>query len=383
MANRLVLSPITGKLASSKFFDWILSVTRSIQKLSEALAEAMNPKLIGLLVFDQMTAAELSGAAEVFSRARMLAGDDRKFCCYEILTLGIGDTQAVTECGIIIKPQVPIADAPPLDTLIVPGGNGIHDARLTKKIAKWLRRRAPATRRIATCGNGIYALAATGLLDGRRVAVHWRCARDVALQFPNLRVNSNTLFIKDGPFYTCAGGTAALDLSLALIEEDFGRQLALNLARELVLYFKRSGDQEQCSEPLQFQIQSSDRFADLSGWILSDLHQDLSVEALARRACMSPRNFSRLFKNAFGKTPAEFVATARISEAQRRLRVPRNSIENVANSVGFRSADAFSRAFEREVGCLPSAYRSLIRVTVEDDLTTHQSKLPKSLLAHA
>ncbi len=193
----------------------------------------------------------------------------------------------------------------------------------------------------------------------------------------------NRLFVKDSPFYTCAGGASAVDLSLSLIEEDYGRQVALKLARELVVQLKRSGEQAQYSEPLQFQVESSERFADLAAWILCNLDQDLSVEALAQRACMSPRNFARLFKHAFGTTPAEFVATARIREAQRRLRVPRTSIESVGASVGFKSADAFSRTFERHIGCRPSTYRARLETTPQGDLLNRRSRVVEPLLAHA
>ncbi len=307
---------------------------------------AMIPKTVGLIVFEQMSADELTGAAEAFSRAKMPTGDGREFRCYHIITLGVSTEPCVTECGIIVKPRLDIRDAPLLDTIIVSGGSGIDDARLRKKIAKWLSRRAPATRRIATLGRSIYALAATGLLDGRQVTTHWRFAKDVALRFPKLQINPNRLFVKDGPFYTCAGGASV----------------------------KRSGEQEQYSEPLQFQVESSERFADLAAWILCHLNQDLSVEALAQRACMSPRNFARLFKHAFDTTPAEFVATARINEAQRRLRVRRTSIESVGASVGFKSADAFSRAFERHVGCRPGAYRARLEITPQGDFVIQRSK---------
>jgi transcriptional regulator GlxA family with amidase domain len=343
----------------------------------------MSPKTVGLIVFEQMAADELAGSAEVFSRAKMPTGNGRELRCYQIITLGISTESCVTECGIIVKPQLAIKDAPPLDTLIVSGSSGIHDARLNKKIARWLAHRVPATRRIAAVGNGIYQLAATGLLDGRQVTTHWRFAKDVALRFPKLRVTPNSLFVKDGPFYTCAGGASAVDLSLSLIEEDYGRQIALKLARELVLQLKRSGEQEQYSEALQFQVESSERFADLAAWILCNLNQDLSIEALAQRACMSSRNFARLFKHVFGTTPAEFVATARIKEAQRRLRVPRNSIESVGASVGFRSADAFSRTFERHVGCRPRTYRARLGITPQDDFLMQPSKGVEPLLAHA
>jgi transcriptional regulator GlxA family with amidase domain len=329
-------------------------------------AGGMIPKAVGLVVFEQMTAADLTGPAEAFARAKLPINDKGGLRCYQLLTLGVSAAACVTECGIIVKPRLDIQDAPPLDTIIVSGGSGIHDARLSKKIAKWLSRRALGTRRIATLGSGIYALAATGLLDERQVTTHWRFAKDVALRFPKLRINPNCLFVKDGPFYTCAGGAAAIDLSLSLIEEDYGRQVALALARELVVHLKRSGEEQQYSEPLQFQVESSDRFADLPAWILCNLNQDLSVEALAQKVCMSPRNFARLFKHTFGITPAEFVASARIREAQRRLRVPRNSIENVGASVGFKSADAFSRTFERLAGIRPSTYRGL-RVVPADN----------------
>jgi transcriptional regulator GlxA family with amidase domain len=345
------------------------------------LGETTSPKTIGVIVFKQMSVIDLTGPAEAFSRAKIRNGDSCESRCYHVLTLGAGTAQCVTECGVIIRPQLDIADAPPLDTLIVSGGSGIHDARLSKKIAKWLSRRAPTIRRIATFGSGIYALAATGLLDGRHAATHWHLAKDVALRFPKLRVTPSSLFVKDGPFYTSAGGTSAVDLALSLIEEDHGRQITLELARELIVPLKRSGEQEQYSEALQFQVQSSDRFADLPGWILCNLNQDLSVEALAQKACMSPRNFSRLFKASFGETPAEFVATARITEAQRRLRVPRTSIENVGASVGFKSADAFSRTFQWHVGCRPSIYRARLGITPQDDFPMQRYRDVEPLLA--
>jgi transcriptional regulator GlxA family with amidase domain len=325
----------------------------------------------------------LTGPAEVFSRATIQNGDGRESRCYDVLTLGVGTATCLTECGIGVKPRLDIVDAPPIDTLIIPGGSGIHHSRPSKKIAKWLSRRVPAIRRIATFGSGIYPLAATGLLDGRHVITHWRLAKDVSLRFPKLRVTPNSLFVKDGPFYTCAGGASAVDLALSLIEEDHGRQIALKLARDLVVHVKRSGEQEQYSEPLQFQVESSERFADLAAWILCNLNQDLSVEALAHRACMSPRNFSRLFKDAFGKTPADFVACARITEARERLLVPRNSIESIAASLGFKSADVFSRTFERVVGMRPSTYRGSFGRALPNGFIKQRFEPLERSLAHA
>jgi transcriptional regulator GlxA family with amidase domain len=324
----------------------------------------MNPKTVGLIVAEEVAGADLMGLAEVFSRATIGTSDQleaRESRCYRVMTIGISAEPCVTECGIVISPHVDLESAPPLDTVFVCSGSGCHGEKLSRRLIKWLKQRAPNTRRIAALGRGIYALAATGLLDRRQAVIHWRFAKDVASRFPKLRVNPNNLFVKDGPFYTCAGGTSAVDFALGLVEDDYGRHVALALGRELVVQVKRSGEQEQCSEALKFQIQSSDRFADLPAWIFSHLSDDLSIDALAQRAAMSRRNFTRLFHEVFGKTPAQFVAEARIAEAQQRLLVPRNSIESIAQSLGFRSADVFSVAFERCTGIRPRIYRSLRR----------------------
>ena len=171
-------------------------------------------------------------------------------------------------------------------------------------------------------------------------------------------MDANALFIKDDKFYTSAGITSGIDLSLALIEEDYGSTVALSVARELVVYLKRPGGQEQYSEPLQFQIQSTDHFADLITWARTHLRRDLSVESLAAKAYLCPRHFSRRFKESFGVTPAFFVETLRLDEARRRLAVHSSTIEAVGDSVGFKSAKAFRRTFERRFGVSPSSYRS-------------------------
>jgi transcriptional regulator GlxA family with amidase domain len=316
----------------------------------------MGPKTVGLIVFEQVTAVDVTGPAEVFSRANIANGYGCESSCYDVLILGVTTQPCMTECGIVVEPHTDLRSAPPLDTVIVSGGPGIRDAKVTKKIAKWLNHRASTTRRIATLGTGIYALAATGMLDHRQVATHWRYARDVARQFPSLRI-ANCLFVKDGPFYTSAGAMAGIDLSLSLIEEDYGARVALAIARELVVYVKRSGLQEQFPETLQFQTKSVSRLSELTSWIISHLSESLSVEALAARACLCPRHFSRRFKKEFDTTPADFVERLRLDEACHRLSIPDNSVEDIAVSVGFKSAAAFRRAFQRRLGVKPNDYR--------------------------
>ncbi len=173
-----------------------------------------------------------------------------------------------------------------------------------------------------------------------------------------MKVDDKPLYIRDGKFYTSAGVTAGIDLSLALIEEDFGAQVALSVARELVMYVKRPGGQEQYSEPLRFQVESSSCFADLSAWVVGHLNMDLSVEALAERINLCQRQFTRRFKEEFKSTPAAFVQRLRLDEARKRLAAADDTVENIADSVGFRNPDSFRRAFVQQYGVAPTEYRS-------------------------
>jgi len=312
----------------------------------------MNAKRIGILGFEGIMGLDLVGPAEAFATAKV-----NQESGYEILIVGISGKPFTAESGVVFRPQKTLASVSSLDTVIIPGGRGIRDPATNARIAEWLQSRSGRLRRIASVCTGIYGLAASGLLDGRRVTTHWRFARDVALRFPKLRVDPDALFIKDGRFYTSAGVTAGIDLCLALIEEDFGPSVALSVARDLVVHLKRPGGQEQYSEPLRFQVQSADQFADLAAWVTGHLEQDLSVEALAGRAHLCPRHFTRCFKRALGSTPAAFVEETRLGEARRRLSARQETIDRVAASVGFSSADAFRRAFLRRFGVTPSSYR--------------------------
>jgi len=315
----------------------------------------MAARRIGILGFNGVMALDVVGPFDALSS--VCIEDRDTLNGYEVVIIGLSANPFVAETGIVFKPHRTIRNAPSLDTLIIPGGKGLRVPQTQQTVAEWVGKRAAKTRRIATVCTGTYGLAATGLLNGRRVTTHWRHAQDLARNFPELKVDPKALYLKDGKFYTCAGITAGIDLSLALIEEDFGPRVALSVARELVVYLKRPGGQEQFSEPLKFQTQASDRFRDLAAWIQGHLQEDLSAEALADRACLSPRHFSRRFKDAFDATPAAFVESLRLTEARERLALPNQTIESVAASVGFKSADAFRRAFERRYGLRPTTYR--------------------------
>lgn len=317
-------------------------------------------RTIGILGYDHVQALDIVGPMDAFSLAssHLRSGGLNATRAYDVLVLGLSRRAFTAESGITIQPHQVLESAPALDTIVVPGGSGLRlQASTRARVTRWLKARAPSARRVASVCTGIYALAPTGLLDGRRVTTHWRFTAEIARLFPKLRLDPDALFIKDGPFYTSAGITAGIDLALALIEEDHGPQIALAVARDLVVYLKRPGGQEQYSEPLRFQTTSSDRLSDLAPWIGAHLQEDLGVETLAAKACLSPRQLSRRFKRSFGVSPGEFVETLRLDEARRRLSSRGATIEGVGDSVGFASADSFRRAFERRFGVAPSIYR--------------------------
>src|SRR6266478_4557823 len=335
----------------------------------------MIPKRIGFIGFDGVVAIDLAGPVEAFDCAQIPGGQNGPRKCYEVVTIGLSNRPFVAESGLVFIPQKTFKNAPPLDTLIIPGGKGLRKPEIGNPIAAFVKARAARTRRIVSICTGLYGLAKTGLLTGRKVTTHWYHAHEFAHCFPELQIDDNAIFLKDGPFYTSAGATAGIDLSLSLIEEDYGPRVAMAVARELVVYLKRSGGQEQYSEPLRFQTQSVSRLSDLATWIISHLSEDLSVEVLAAKACLCPRHFARRFKAEFGHSPADFVEKLRLDEARRRLSAGDNSIENVGLSVGFKSSDAFRRAFERRLEINPRDYRQRFRTSARSE--AGPGRLPK------
>ena len=319
----------------------------------------MATRRIGILGFDGLQALDLVGPADVF-RSDVLSAPafQNGGPPYEVVVIGLYGRRFTSSAGLTFTTAHVVPTKIQLDTLIVPGGAGLRRPGASERASRWISSRASEIRRIASVCTGIYGLAPTGLLDGRDVATHWAHADNVQRAFPKLRVDHDALYRKDGTFYTSAGITAGVDLALAMVEEDLGPETALAVAREMVVYLKRTGGQNQYSEPLRFQVEATDRFADLAAWIPSHLRSDLSVEALAERACLSVRHFARAFKDRFNLTPAAFVEDARLTEACRRLAARRVNIDTIARSVGYTSDDAFRRAFERRFGVTPKHYRA-------------------------
>ena len=316
----------------------------------------MNPKRIGFLGFKGVAASELTRAADVLAAAALDGGYGNRISCYQISTIGFASECFRGDSGIAFWPDSTFETASELDTIVIPGGDGLRCSLVSETIADWVLARVNDTRRVVAVGGGIYGVAPTGLLDGREVTTHWRYASDVARCFPNLRVDPKRHLVKDGAFYTSGGPSAATDLSLALIEEDYGRHVASMVAQEFVSAAMNGNGQHKLPSTLVFDSQPVDRFAELIPWIMRNLHEDLSINTLARRACMSPSHFNRAFKSVFGSAPGELVETLRINEAKRRLSVPKRTLETIAASVGFSDAQTFRRAFERRVGEKPRSY---------------------------
>ena len=316
----------------------------------------MNPKRIGFLGFEGVFASDLIGAADVFAATTLDGGYGNRISCYRVCTIAFSSECFRSESGISFIPDNTLEAEVDLDTIIVPGGRGLQRSSVGTRIAEWILRRANRTRRFAAIGVGIYGVAPTGLLDGREVTTHWDYASDVAQWFPNLRVDPRRHIVKDGAFYTASGPNAAIDLSLALVEEDYGRHVATDVAHNFVGAPARGNGHQKLPNPIVFDSQPADRFAELVPWIMRNLHSDLSVNTLARRACMSPSHFNRAFKSVFGSTPTEFVETLRMNEAKRRLSVPKRTLDTIAASVGFSDGETFRRAFERRFGSKPRSY---------------------------
>ena len=316
----------------------------------------VGPLRVGIIGFDGVNSLDVTGPLETLANARTSMEPGAQ-SCYRPILIAVHGLSFVSQSQVTFQAESTLLKTTELDTVVIPGGAGMMSGDARRKVSDWLATNIRHIRRVVCVCSGVYPLAQGGFLDGRKIATHWRIAHDLAVRFPKLRVDSTSSFVQDGAFYTCGGGTAAMELTLALIEEDYGSRVALSVARELVVRLRPAGQNESGLDPSQFECVPTDRLAELPSWIASHLHNDLGIEVLAARACLCPRHFSRLFKRFFNTTPANFVERIRLEEARRALEGSRHSIAGVATAVGFASPDSFRRAFERKHGMSPAAYR--------------------------
>ncbi len=317
-----------------------------------------------MLAYPGAQMLDITGPLEVFARsARLLLEQGlRANSVYEVEVIAAQAGPVKTSSGVEILAARPLtAVQAPLDTLLVAGGVGSREALRSSLVLGFLRRMAPRVRRLASVCTGAFLLAEAGLLNGRRATTHWAYCAELAKRYPQVQVEPDPIFVRDGRIYTSAGVTAGMDLALGLVEEDLGRPLALAVARQLVLFLRRPGGQSQFSAQLAVQSAEREPLRDLQAWIADHPEADLGIERLARRVAMSPRHFARVFLREIGVTPAKFILQVRVEAARRRLEESRDDVEAVAASCGFRSAEVMRRAFLRTVRVSPSAYRSRFR----------------------
>jgi len=248
-----------------------------------------------------------------------------------------------------------------IDTLLVAGGVGTLRAQEDPWLVDWIADAATRSRRVASVCTGALLLAKAGLLDGRRATTHWASCAELARRYPQVSVEPDRIFVRDGNVATSAGVTAGMDLALALVEEDLGRDVAMEAARWLVVFLQRPGGQAQFSAQLAAQAADRTPLRELQAWIPDHLDEDLSVPALARRACMSDRNFARAFRRETGMTPGAYVEAARVERARIALESGDLPVEIVARQAGFGTVETMRRAFRRRVGVSPADYRTRFR----------------------
>ncbi|NWD44799.1 GlxA family transcriptional regulator [Pseudomonas yamanorum] len=314
------------------------------------------PKVINVLAFPNVQVLDVTGPLQVFASANDLARQQGLPLPYAVSVIAAQAEPVMTSAGLaLVAEPLPAADAP-CDTLVIAGGWGVYGAAEDPALVDWVRQKATQSRRMTSVCTGAFLLAASGLLDGCRVATHWTRCEELARKYPQLTVEANPIFIQQGNLWTSAGVTAGIDLCLALVEEDLGRAVALEVARHLVVFLKRPGGQSQFSVTLSLQKGGS-RFAELHAWIAEHLTLDLNVATLAAQAGMSERSFVRHYRAETGQTPARAVELIRVETARRQLADSSASIKRIAVRCGFGCEETMRRSFLRAVSITPQAYR--------------------------
>jgi transcriptional regulator GlxA family with amidase domain len=324
-----------------------------------------------IVLFDGVQSLDVTGPLEVFAGARDHEGKH----AYRVRTASLGGTQVRTTSGLALTPDGDLRDlaqADPPDLLIVPGGQGAR--RRDPDLVAWIRGQAPLAKRVASVCSGAFLLAEAGILDGRRATTHWAQCDALREEYPAVEVDHDPIFIKEGNVATSAGVTAGIDLALALVEDDLGRDMALAIARHLVVFLRRPGNQAQFSAQLSAQVAERAPLRDVQQWIAEHPAGDLSVEALAEKASLSPRHFARAFAAEVGLPPGRYVERTRLEAARRHLEDTAEGIEQTARACGYHTPEAMRRAFIEALGVSPAEYRRRFRpISKENHADRHRA----------
>jgi transcriptional regulator GlxA family with amidase domain len=346
----------------------------------------MTAREVLILLFDGVQSLDVTGPLEVFTGASRYQQERGRGPAYWVRTASLTGVPVMTSSGLTLVPGGSLADlptaedadvpaaagtgapaaddgsapagagpgAPALDTLVVPGG---HAGAARADLAAWLRTSTARTRRVTSVCTGAFLLAEAGLLAGRRATTHWAYSDELARRYPDVLVDPEPIYVRDGNVTTSAGVTAGIDLALALVEEDIGRDAALAVARHLVVFLRRPGGQAQFSAQLRAQAARREPLREVQQWITEHPAVDLSVDTLAARAGLSPRQFARAFAAETGVPPGQHVAATRLEAARRMLEDGAPGIEQVARACGYGHGETMRRAFVRALGVPPASYR--------------------------
>lgn len=324
-------------------------------------------RLFVIVLFDGVDLLDVTGPPEVFSLVQRETGGAAG---YRVLLAAEGPGPVTTSAGVRVLPDTTFREAAArsIDTLLVPGSVEVDSERRVHALTDptvvgWVKTLAARTRRVTSVCVGAHLLAAAGLLDGKRATTHWSTARQLAAEHPQIEVDADPIFIRDGDVWTGAGISACLDLSLALVAEDLGEALALRVARQLVMYLKRPSGQSQFSVPLE-PVSTTRRIEDLRHYIIRNITGRLTLSEIAAHAHLSERQLVRIFKAELGTTPAAYVESVRVELARNQLESGDATLERIVSTCGFGTTDTLIRAFRRQLDTTPTEYRRRFRAGV-------------------
>ncbi len=326
----------------------------------------MSERHVVVVAFPGVQPLDAVGPTEVFTGATRVAHGLGRDDCYRV-TLVSTDGQPVTSHSGIGLCTVPLPGPDePIDTLVIAGGSGIATARHDATLLSWIRTVAPTCRRVTTVCTGTFLAAEAGLLRGRRVTTHWASAARLGAEFPEVSVDPDPIYIKDGKYWTSAGVTAGIDLALALVQEDLGVDVAQTVARWLVMFLHRPGGQTQFASPVWVRRAERSTVRAVQALVESAPGGDHRVPALAAAANMSLRHFTRVFSTEVGETPGKFVERVRLEAARGELETTNDTLDVIATRCGLGTAESFRRVSQRRLGVSPDAYRRRFRTVAEE-----------------
>ncbi|MFF6977867.1 GlxA family transcriptional regulator [Streptomyces sp. NPDC008343] len=314
----------------------------------------MAQRTVLFVLFDGVQSLDVTGPLEVFAGA-----EKHRAGTYRIRTASLDGAPVRTSSHLTVVPDESLTDVSEPHTLLVPGGEGTRGPQ--PGLTDWLREHGPRAERLVSVCTGAILLAAAGLLDGRRATTHWAYCDKLARDHPAVEVDPDPIFVRDGRVATSAGVTSGIDLALALVEEDLGRDVALGIARHLVVFLRRPGNQAQFSAQLAAQTAQREPLREVQRWITEHPDADLTVETLAARASLSARHFARAFQSETGMTPGRYVDRVRLEHARRLLEDTSDGIEEISRASGYGTPEAMRRAFVKTLGAAPTEYRRRFR----------------------